>query len=189
MILKFLMSWARALGFFCLLCAAESFVLVSDSDALRRVSWKWRVKASSLEEEEGADQQAMLAEVSVLSANNQFYEAFRSVDLAMMKKLWSDSEEATCCHPGHPTIFGSKKIVKSWEALFSGGSMPPLRATRQKVALRGNIAWVTCLETNGDQPASLEAINIFERKDGHWFMVHHQAAPVLPVFAQQADTG
>ena len=167
----------------------------------------------------------MLAEMSVLSANNGFYEAFQSVSLKKMREIWSLSDDATwygnprllsitfcrfpsvyirpfhltktlrcaplsthsssSAHPGMSMIVGSKDIIKSWEALFSGGSMPPIRATRQRVVLRGDIAWVTCCESTGDEPAALEAINIFERKDGKWLMIHHQAAPVLPQFAQE----
>ena len=132
----------------------------------------------------------ILAEMSVLQVNSAFYDSFRAMNLQKMRNLWSDSDEATCAHPGMATIFGGKKIVKSWEALFSGGSMPPIRATRQKVVLRGDIAWVTCCESTGNDPASLEAINIFERKEGRWLMIHHQAAPVLPIFqGQQRQQG
>mmetsp|Transcript_22538 Transcript_22538/g.42359 ORF Transcript_22538/g.42359 Transcript_22538/m.42359 type:complete len:185 (+) Transcript_22538:198-752(+) len=129
----------------------------------------------------------ILAEMSILQANSAFYDSFRSKNLKNMRHLWSTSEEATCAHPGMATIFGGEKIIKSWEALFSGGSMPPLRATRQKVVLRGDIAWVTCCESTGSSsdPSFLEAINIFERKEGRWVMVHHQAAPVLPIFRER----
>ena len=44
----------------------------------------------------------MSAEMSVLSANAAFYDAFQSCDVAQMKGVWSDSEDVTCVHPGHP---------------------------------------------------------------------------------------
>ena len=121
----------------------------------------------------------MSAEMSVLSANAAFYEAFQSCDVAKMKAVWSDSDDVTCVHPGHPLLSGADRVLNSWRALFSTGNMPPLRATRQKVVLRGNVAWVTCQESAGDEPSSLEAINVFERRDGRWFMMHHHASPVF----------
>ena len=151
----------------------------------------YSLHAASSDDTSDFSSDPILAEMSILQANSAFYDSFRSMDLKKMRHLWSTSEEATCAHPGMATIFSGEKIIKSWEALFSGGSMPPLRATRQKVVLRGDIAWVTCCESTGSSsdPSFLEAINIFERKEGRWVMVHHQAAPVLPIFKGSQQQG
>ena len=69
-----------------------------------------------------------------------------------MKSLWTDSDDATCVHPGHPVIVGAGPVLNSGRALFLSGGMPPLKATRQKVVLRGEVAWVTCNESAGDGP-------------------------------------
>ena len=118
--------------------------------------------------------------MSVLSANAAFYDAFTSADVRKMQDVWAAGDGVSCVHPGHPVIAGSAAVVNSWRALFStGAEMPALRATRQKVVIRGNVAWVTCQETTGDEPSSLEAINVFERRDGKWLMCHHHASPVF----------
>ena len=125
----------------------------------------------------------MSAEMSVLSANAAFYDAFQSCDVAKMKAVWSDSDDVTCVHPGHPLLSGADRVLNSWRALFSSaGGMPKLEAQRQRVVLRGSAAWVTCNEAPEGEPSALEAINVFERRDGRWYMVHHQAGPV---FVQQ----
>ena len=125
----------------------------------------------------------MSAEMSVLSANAAFYDAFQSCDVAKMKAVWSDSDDVTCVHPGHPLLSGADRVLNSWRALFaSAGGMPKLEAQRQRVVLRGSAAWVTCNEAPEGEPSALEAINVFERRDGRWYMVHHQAGPV---FVQQ----
>lgn len=121
----------------------------------------------------------MSAEMSVLSANAAFYDAFQSCDVAQMKGVWSDSDDVTCVHPGHPLIGGADRVLNSWRALFASGGMPPLRASRQRVVLRGAAAWVTCTEAPEGDPGGLEALNIFERRAGRWFMVHHGAAPIF----------
>ena len=77
----------------------------------------------------------MSAEMSVLSANAAFYDAFQSCDVAKMKAVWSDSDDVTCVHPGHPLISGADLVLNSWRALFSSaGGMPKLEAQRQRVA-------------------------------------------------------
>jgi hypothetical protein len=84
----------------------------------------------------------MSAEMSVLSANAAFYDAFQSCDVAKMKAVWSDSDDVTCVHPGHPLISGADMVLNSWRALFSSaGGMPKLEAQRQRVVLR-------CVEIN-----------------------------------------
>ncbi|CAH0378026.1 unnamed protein product [Pelagomonas calceolata] len=84
----------------------------------------------------------MSAEMSVLSANAAFYDAFQSCDVAKMKAVWSDSDDVTCVHPGHPLISGADLVLNSWRALFSSaGGMPKLEAQRQRVVL-------CCVEIN-----------------------------------------
>ena len=84
----------------------------------------------------------MSAEMSVLSANAAFYDAFQSCDVAKMKAVWSDSDDVTCVHPGHPLLSGADRVLNSWRALFaSAGGMPKLEAQRQRVVLR-------CVEFN-----------------------------------------
>ena len=64
----------------------------------------------------------MSAEMSVLSANAAFYDAFQSCDVAKMKAVWSDSDDVTCVHPGHPLISGADlvcgalKLEAQWRA-------------------------------------------------------------------------
>ena len=61
----------------------------------------------------------------------------------------------------------------------------PRRKPSESGRIRYAVSKPACCESTGDEPAALEAINIFERKDGKWLMIHHQAAPVLPQFAQE----
>lgn len=121
------------------------------------------------------------AEMGVLSANQRFYDAFSERSLDKMRAVWSDGEDATCAHPGHPLLLGAADVLRSWRALFEGGASPVLRCARQRVVLRGAVAWVTCQERAGDDDAaaSLEAVNVFERQGGRWVLVHHAAGPVF----------
>ncbi len=77
-----------------------------------------------------------------------------------------------------------------------GGSLPELgdifRSTaslmvsvsRTLVHVSGDTAWVSCLENvtsayeNSLSTALVEATNIFVRRQGHWFMVHHHTTPL-----------
>ena len=108
---------------------------------------------------------------AVLFANDAFYTAFATGDLAAMDAVWARRAPVCCIHPG-------------WTA-------PPATATircvRPEVFLLGDAAWVACYEIlpNGN----LIATNIFVPEDGAWRMVHHHAGPAPPVDAgDEADT-
>jgi len=169
--------------------SAAGDAAASQTDPVREVERLENAIAASTEPDEQKElaeklgMSRMSAEMSVLSANAAFYDAFQSCDVAKMKAVWSDSDDVTCVHPGHPLLSGADRVLNSWRALFaSAGGMPKLEAQRQRVVLRGSAAWVTCNEAPEGEPSALEAINVFERRDGRWYMVHHQAGPV---FVQQ----
>ena len=56
------------------------------------------------------------------------------------------------------------------------------RGTSRKIlistqVLRGSAAWVTCNEAPEGEPSALEAINVFERRDGRWRVSASEASP------------
>ena len=118
------------------------------------------------------------AEVSVLEANRTFYEAFSSGDYEAMSALWAERAPSACVHPGMAAITGRTRILGSWRQILEQSSAWAMHCRNARVYLLGDVAYVTCLEASGDQPAHLAATNIFVLEDGRWRMVHHQAGPL-----------
>jgi ketosteroid isomerase-like protein len=52
------------------------------------------------------------------------------------------------------------------------------------VAVQGDLAWVVVTENidsrtrDGEMEARVQATNVFERRDGRWFLVHHHGSPI-----------
>lgn len=49
-----------------------------------------------------------------------FYEAFAQLDADLMARVWVDSEQAFCVHPGGRPLVGHRAVVKSWRNMFQG---------------------------------------------------------------------
>lgn len=115
------------------------------------------------------------------SANRAFYEAFESQDLDAMSALWERSERALCTHPGWSTLRGWGSISSSFYALFRSPASLQFLLTEERVAVAGDVAWVSVDENLlGDQGgATVAALNVFARDPGGpWRMVAHHGSPV-----------
>ncbi len=51
---------------------------------------------------------------AVLAANESFYQAFNQKDPESMARIWAQSAECTCIHPGWNVISGREKVIQSW---------------------------------------------------------------------------
>ena len=134
---------------------------------------------------------------AILFANDAFYTAFATGDLAAMDAVWAKRAPVCCIHPGSAALKERDAIMESWRGILSAPAKEPARPdrgapsnTRQTAAIRcarpevfliGDVAWVACHEIlpNG----ILIATNIFVPEDGVWRMVHHHAGPAPPMDA------
>ncbi|MBI3940190.1 MAG: nuclear transport factor 2 family protein [Acidobacteria bacterium] len=124
------------------------------------------------------------AEAAVLDANQEFYAAVQSLDMAAMNRIWLHQDWVFCAHPGWRGITGWKEIQESWEGIFSSTRRLKIQVHNLTLQLCGPIAWVTCLEEitsdsgQGLGAALAQATNIYMKVGKSWKLVHHHASPV-----------
>jgi ketosteroid isomerase-like protein len=118
-------------------------------------------------------------EPTVRFANEAFYTAFLSRDLAAMDEVWSRRSTVTCVHPGWAPLIGRDRVMGSWQAILGNPQSPRIHCRDARVVLLGDIAYVVCYEEL-DKATFLVATNVFAREDGTWKLVHHQAGAVPP---------
>lgn len=122
-------------------------------------------------------------EAAVLSANEAFYRAFEYLDLETMAEVWLDADYVECVHPGWDRLVGREPILLSWDGIFRNTGTMRFKLTNVRVTVRGDLGWVSLEENLTSQvggqwnAAKVLAINVFERRDGAWKMVVHQASP------------
>jgi hypothetical protein len=123
-------------------------------------------------------------EVAVLTANNAFYQAMQSLDLAQMEAIWWHEDWVRCLHPGWDLLLGWEAVQESWEMIFNSTAKMNVAISRPLVHVLSDAAWVSCVEhvtsaAEGDFVTALvEATNIFVRRDVRWRMVHHHTTPL-----------
>mmetsp|Transcript_46284 Transcript_46284/g.94371 ORF Transcript_46284/g.94371 Transcript_46284/m.94371 type:complete len:236 (+) Transcript_46284:40-747(+) len=122
--------------------------------------------------------QSFDAETGVLSANNEFYAAFRAGSAERMSKIWLPSPRSCCVHPGRPPVNGYEDVAMSWERILTCGGLD-IECTRPLVAMCGSVGRIVCYE-RVDGQITLLAVNLFEQTEDGWKMSFHQASPVVP---------
>jgi len=121
----------------------------------------------------------------VLEANAAFYEAFARLDLARMEEVWLRAPYLKCVHPGWGLLVGWGPVMESWRRIFESTLEMRFTLTDTSVETNGDLAWVVVTENidsrhrDGTVTAQVQATNVFERRAGRWFLVHHHGSPVL----------
>jgi ketosteroid isomerase-like protein len=121
----------------------------------------------------------------LLTANQKFYDAFASLELDAMKKLWMKSEYAKCLHPGWRIVAGYDDVIESWQMIFRSTARMEFELRDIEAVSLGRVGIVTLREyiRSIDQTGSrqtravLAATNLFELTDDGWKLIHHQAGP------------
>ena len=118
----------------------------------------------------------------VRAANAAFYRAFETQDLEAMGRVWKQSEDIRCSHPGEPPIKGWESVRESWRRIFQSTDLFRVRVGDFHVRESETLAVVVCVEhitavANGEaMEGAVAATNVFERVDGAWRLVHHQGS-------------
>jgi ketosteroid isomerase-like protein len=122
---------------------------------------------------------------SLKEANQRFYDAFGSLDIAQMDAVCEQSARAMCVHPGWQPIVGWPDIRRSWQSIFNGAALMHFTIHYVNVAVEGECGFVTCVESitsvvgGQAQGFGVLATNIFVRSGSDWLVLAHHASPRL----------
>lgn len=120
----------------------------------------------------------------VTQANQKFYNAFESLDIAQMDEVWTHQEYVTCIHPGWTLRSGWASVRDSWVLIFNNTFSMKFELADVMIQVAGDMAWVICVENitsqQSDEPQQVKvlATNLFERIGDEWLMIHHHGSPV-----------
>lgn len=121
----------------------------------------------------------------VTQANQAFYEAFESLDIARMDRIWAHQEYVTCIHPGWTLRTDWPEVRDSWVLIFNNTFSMKFELSEVMIQVAGDMAWVICVESitsqQSDEPqeAKVLATNIFERIGDEWLLIHHHGSAVM----------
>ena len=121
---------------------------------------------------------------SIKQRNRAFYTALEDMDLEAMSRIWVQSAEAVCIHPGWETLRGWPEIRESWRAIFAATGYMRFEPSDVTIHLHGDAAHVSCVENiftvvDGMTIHSrIACTNIFTLSDGEWRMVLHHGSGI-----------
>ena len=115
----------------------------------------------------------------ILRVNQEFYEAFSSSNLVMMRSVWADSSDIVCIHPGWSALRGLEDVMASWDTIFRAQEQFEIRSVGEEVRVSESLAFVICGESVNREEPALIATNIFKRTEYGWKLMHHHASPIL----------
>jgi len=122
---------------------------------------------------------------AVTAANEAFYRAFETLEIEEMEKVWLRASYIKCVHPGWPLLRGWGPIMTSWERIFANTFGMRFTLSDVHVEVSGSLGWVVLIEDleargyDGVSRSEILTTNLFEKRDGQWFIVHHHASPIL----------
>jgi ketosteroid isomerase-like protein len=127
-------------------------------------------------------------------ANDHFYRALETLDLAAMERLWLHAPWVRCIHPGWDVLVGWEGVLESWRRIFEDTPWIRVTATQVQVEVFGDVALVGCAENittgqDGDVVVAVaQATNLFMRTADGWRLIHHHASSA-PVHVTQPFSG
>ena len=122
---------------------------------------------------------------AVTTANEAFYRAFETLDISEMEKIWLQASHITCVHPGWPLLSGWGPVMASWERIFDNTQSMRFTLTDVRVEVTDTLGWVVLIENleshspGGTSQSQILTTNLFEKKEGQWFIVHHHGSPIF----------
>ena len=118
-------------------------------------------------------------------ANREFYEAFETLDIMRMDRVWAQQEYVTCIHPGWTLRSDWPEVRDSWVLIFNNTFSMKFDLSEVMIQVAGDMAWVICVESitsqQADEPqeAKVLATNLFERIGDEWLLIHHHGSAVM----------
>ncbi|MBZ5696204.1 MAG: nuclear transport factor 2 family protein [Acidobacteriia bacterium] len=123
-------------------------------------------------------------EEAVRAANQRFYAAFESLDLAEMEAVWAHDDGVECVQPGWELLLGWEEVRERWARIFRNTKRVRVAFSALWVRVEGHVGWVACTArvttafADGFDEATVQATNIFVERDGAWLLVAHHASPL-----------
>ena len=124
--------------------------------------------------------------LAVEAQNRRYYDAFQTLALEEIAKLWWQDGSVSCIHPGWDVRHGIESVLGSYQEILHGTTSIRFALGDVRVQVRGDFAYVTCVENLvsveqdvGDYLGAVLTTNIFERRRGDWRLVHHHASPFV----------
>jgi ketosteroid isomerase-like protein len=120
-------------------------------------------------------------------ASQAFIAAIAARDIRAMDEVWAHEPYATFIGPLSATVVvGWDGVRKAWEMRFGQFDRVTIALAESHVRTSGKVAWAVGVEKvellrKDGKTLGFDAFvtNVFEKRDGRWLMISHQATPMF----------
>jgi len=81
-------------------------------------------------------------EEAVRAANQRFYAAFESLNLAEMEAVWAHDSRVECVQPGWELLLGWDEVRERWARIFKNTKRVRIALSGLWVRVEGDVGWV-----------------------------------------------
>lgn len=119
---------------------------------------------------------------AVRQANREFYRAIESLDPERMDRVWLDSPNVQCVHPGWGALTGRETVLESWRRIFAHTSYIEFEVQNEVIWIENGLAAVSNTEVMRSASqgqtlsGSVHATNVYRKEAGRWRLVIHHAS-------------
>ena len=114
-----------------------------------------------------------------MQVEESFYQAFRDRDIELMEKVWDQTDDVICIHPGASRIYSFDLIIASWKKIFIAPDAVTIEISQPVYKIEENVAIHYVKETlslNEKLIGSVYATNIYRQTVNGWKMIAHHAS-------------
>jgi ketosteroid isomerase-like protein len=123
----------------------------------------------------------------IQAASRSFVAAVAARDINAIDKIWAHESYASFIGPLSTTVVvGWDGVREAWQMRFGQFDRVTISTDEPHVRINGQVAWAVGMENvellrKDGKIIRFDAFvtNVFERKDGQWLLVAHQATPVF----------
>jgi len=130
--------------------------------------------------------QKQTPEEALRLANQRFYAAFESLDMAQMEAVWAHDDSVQCVQPGWSILLGWDEVRERWARIFANTKRVRVALSGVWIRAEGDVGWVACTahvttaSADSFDDAVVQATNIFILRENRWLLAAHHAS-TLPV--------
>jgi ketosteroid isomerase-like protein len=120
----------------------------------------------------------------IARANQAFYQAFETLKIEEMEKVWAKDADIQCGHPGWRILRGWGPVMESWRRIFENTPSMQFALTDVRIEIRGDVGWVTLYENlnssiqGENYSAAILTTNMFQKTAEGWRMILHHGSAV-----------
>src|SRR5258706_11303803 len=120
----------------------------------------------------------------IAHANQGFYQAFETLKIEEMEKVWAKDADIQWGHPGWRILRGWGPVMESWRRIFENPPSMQFALTDVRIETRGDVGWVTLYENLNSSiegqtySAAILTTNMFQKTAEGWRMILHHGSAV-----------